>query len=134
MADVPAVPVFIDPAAASSQLQAAVAAFLAEARAKAANGLTVAEFGSLVIELLRLAVTGLDAIPSDKAAKKVWALGIIGALFDNVAGYAVPMALQPLWFFVKPIVRQLVLAAASGALEQVLQLSRAAAAPGQVPA
>ena len=116
----------IDP---SVKLQADVAAFLADARAKAQGGLTVVEFGSLTVALLRLCVEGLDAIPTDGAAKKTWALGIIGTLFDTVAGYAVPLPLQPVWFIVKPIVRQLVLAAASGALEQVLQLSRAAAAP-----
>lgn len=122
----------IDPAA---KLQANVAAFLAAARAKAAGGFTVAEFGSLVVELLRLTVTGLDAIPTDGAAKKAWALQIIGTLFDSVAGYAVPFALQPVWFFVQPAVRVLVLAAASGALEQILRLSREAApSPAPEPA
>jgi hypothetical protein len=121
----------IDPAA---KLQADVAAFLADARLKAAGGFTVAEFGSLVVQLLRLCVEGLDAIPTDGAAKKAWALGIIGTLFDTVAGYAVPVYLQPFWFIAKPAIRVLVLSAASGALEQVLQLSRAAAAPTPSPA
>ena len=116
----------IDPAA---KLQADVAAFLADARLKAQGGFTVVEFGSLTVSLLRLCVEGLDAIPTDGAAKKAWALGIIGTLFDTVAGYAVPLPLKPVWFVAKPLVRQLVLAAASGALEQILQLSRAAAAP-----
>ena len=116
----------IDP---SVKLRADVAAFLADARAKAQGGLTVVEFGSLTVSLLRLCVEGLDAIPTDGAAKKAWALGIIGTLFDTVAGYAVPLPLKPVWFVAKPLVRQLVLAAASGALEQILQLSRAAAAP-----
>ena len=121
-----------DPAA---ELQRQVAAFLAAARLKAAGGFTVAEFGSLVVELLRLTVTGLDAIPTDGAAKKAWALGIIGTLFDNVAGCAVPFALQPFWFIAKPAVRVLVLAAASGALEQILRLSREAApSPAPEPA
>ena len=61
-------PIAQDPAA---KLQANVAAFLAAARAKAAGGFTVAEFGSLVVELLRLTVTGLDAIPTDGAANRV---------------------------------------------------------------
>jgi hypothetical protein len=125
----------IDPKADGSKLQADVSAFLADARLKAQGGLTIAEFGSLTIEALRLVVTGLDAIPTDKAAKKAWALGVVGALFDSVAGYAVPLPLQPVWFVCKPLVRQLVLAAASGALEQVLSLTRAAApATPPVPA
>lgn len=124
MAD-PAPTPAVDPAA---KLQAAVQWYLADAREKARGGLTVAEFGSLTIELLRLVVSGLDGIPSDGAAKKQWALGIVGTLFDTVAGFAVPLPLQPVWFLVRPIVRQLVLAAAGGALEQVLHLTRAAAA------
>ena len=111
-------------------------AFLADARAKAAGGFTFVEFGSLTIALLHLVVTGLDPIATlDGAAKKQWALGIVGMLFDSIAGYAVPIALQPLWFVAKPIVRQLVLALASGALEQVLRLSREAApSPAPEPA
>ena len=116
----------IDPKADATKLQADVAAFLANARLKSQGGLTVAEFGSLTIELLRLVVTGLDAIPTDKAAKKVWALQVIGTLFDTVAGFAVPVYLKPIWFVASPLVRQLVLAAAAGALEQVLSLTRAA--------
>lgn len=108
------------------QLQAAAAAFIADARAKAANGLTVAEFGSLVVALLRLVVSGLDAIPADGASKKAWALSLVAVLFDSVAGYAVPLALQPFWLLARPALRQLVLAAAGGALEQVLHLTRAA--------
>jgi hypothetical protein len=122
----------IDPAA---KLQADVAAFLADARAKAADGkINVTEFGGLTVELLRLCVEGLDAIPSDKKAKQQWAIGIIGTLFDSVAGYAVPVYLQPFWFVAKPAIRVLVLAAASGALEQVLQLTRAATPTTPVPA
>jgi len=108
-------------------LTAACLAFVASARLKSANGLTVAEFGSLVVELLRLAVTGLEEIPADGPAKKAWALGVIGNLFDTVAGFAVPLYLQPFWILARPAVRALVLAAAGGALEQILALTRAAA-------
>jgi len=101
--------------------------FLADAKAKAVGGLTVAEFGSLVVELIRLLVTGLESVPTDGPAKKAWALSIVAALFDSVAGYAVPLYLQPLWVVTKPALRALVLAAAGGALEQILSLSRAAA-------
>lgn len=122
------------PPSPADALSDAVARFLADARAKAqGGGLTVAEFGALVVELLRLAVTGLDQIPSDGPAKKAWALSIVAALFDSVAGYAVPLPMQPVWLLVRPIVRQLVLAAAGGALEQILHLSRAAAAAAPTP-
>jgi hypothetical protein len=111
------------------KLTTAVMAFIADARLKAQGGLTVAEFGSLVVELIRLAVTGLEEIPADGPAKKAWALTIVGTLFDAVAGFAVPIYLQPVWLIARPAVRALVLAAASGALEQILSMTRSPAAP-----
>jgi len=101
--------------------------FVANAKAKARGGITVAEFGQLVVELLRLSVTGLEAIPADGPAKKAWALGVVALLFDSVAGFAVPVYLQPFWLLARPAVRSLVLAAAGGALEQILGMVRAAA-------
>jgi hypothetical protein len=112
------------------QLQTAVLAFIASARLKAAGGLTVAEFGSLVVEVIRLAVTGLDTIATlDGPAKKSWALACVGSLFDSVADACVPFAAKPVWWVIRPAVRSLVLAAAGGALEQILALTRAAEKP-----
>jgi hypothetical protein len=107
------------------QLEQAVAAFIADARAKAKGGLTVVEFGSLTVALLRLSVAGLESVPTDKAAKKAWALEAVGVLFDDLSDSCVPLAAKPIWWMVKPAVRSLVLAAADGALEQVLSLVRA---------
>ena len=110
------------------QLQAAVVGFIAGARAKAQGGLTVAEFGSLVVEVIRLAVAGLDTISTlDGPAKKSWASACVGNLFDAVADSCVPLVAWPVWFIVRPAVRTLVLSAAGGALEQILALTRAAA-------
>ena len=110
------------------QLQAAVVGFIAGARAKAAGGLTVAEFGSLVVEVIRLAVAGLDTISTlDGAAKKAWAIACVGNLFDAVADACIPFVALPVWWIVRPAVRTLVLSAAGGALEQILALTRAAA-------
>ena len=109
------------------QLQAAVIGFIAGARAKAAGGLTVSEFGSLVVEVIRLAVAGLDTISTlDGPSKKAWALACVGSLFDAVADSCVPLVAWPVWFIVRPAVRTLVLSAAGGALEQILTLTRAA--------
>lgn len=110
-------------------INAQVTAFVNDARAKAVGGLTVAEFGSLTLQLLKIAVVGLESVPTDGAAKKAWALGAVAWLFDNVAGYAVPVYLKPLWLVSRPAIRALALALAGGALEQVLHLTRAAA-PG----
>ena len=111
------------------QLQAAVVAFIASARLKAADGkVTVAEFGGLVVEVIRLAVAGLDTISTlDGEAKKKWALACVGTLFDAVADSCVPTLARPIWWIVRPAVRTLVLSAAGGALEQILMLTRAAA-------
>jgi hypothetical protein len=110
------------------QLQSAVLALIAGARLKSAGGLTVSEFGSLTVEVIRLAVAGLDTINTlDGAAKKSWALSCVGTLFDAVADSCVPTLAWPVWFILRPAVRVLVLSAAGGALEQILVLTRAAA-------
>ena len=110
------------------QLQSAVLTFIASARLKAAGGLTVAEFGSLVVEVIRLAVAGLDTITTlDGPGKKAWSLACVGTLFDAVADSCVPFVARPVWWIVRPTVRTLVLSAAGGALEQILTLTRAAA-------
>ena len=110
------------------QLQTAVLAFIASARLKAAGGLTVSEFGSLTVEVIRLAVAGLDTITTlDGPGKKQWALACVGSLFDSVADACVPFAAKPVWWVIRPAVRTLVLSAAGGALEQILVLTRAAA-------
>ena len=110
------------------QLHNAILALIAGARLKAANGLTVAEFGSLTVELIRLAVAGLDTVTTlDGPGKKAWTLACVGALFDAVADSCVPFVAKPVWWIVRPAVRTLVLSAAGGALEQILKLTREAA-------
>ena len=110
------------------QLQSAVLALIAGARLKSAGGLTVSEFGSLIVEVIRLAVAGLDTITTlDGPGKKAWTLSCVGTLFDAVADSCVPFAAKPIWWIVRPAVRVLVLSAAGGALEQILKLTRAAA-------
>ena len=110
------------------QLQSAVLGFIAGARAKAVGGLTVSEFGSLTVEVIRLAVAGLDTISTlDGAAKKQWAIACVASLFDAVADACIPLPAKPIWWIVKPAIRSLVLSAAGGALEQILALTRAAA-------
>lgn len=108
----------------AEQLQQAVAAFIVSARAKFAGGLTVAEFGSLVVELLRRCVVSLESLPVEGAAKKAWAIEAVAVLFDSVADLCVPTLLKPAWWLIRPAVRSLVLSAAGGALEQVLSLVR----------
>jgi len=110
------------------QLTAAVEAFIADAKEKASGGLTVAEFGSLVVELLHLATAGLDTMSGDGADKKAWVLQMVGILFDAVAFSCVPWLATPAWLVLRPAIRSLVIAAAGGMIDSLLPLVRKAAA------
>lgn len=116
------------PAAVAAPLDsftAKVSAFVAAARSAATDGLTWAEFGQLLVSLLRLCVTTLDAVTGMSGAeKKAAVLAAAASLFDAVADKAVPSAAFPLWVLVRPAVRSLVLAIAAGAMEQVLTITR----------
>jgi len=102
-----------------------VSAFLQSAKAAAADGLTWREFGELLVALLRVSCETLDHVRGlDGAEKKAIVLEAAGSLFDLVADRAVPTPLYPLWVLTRPVVRSLVLASASGAVEQMLPLVR----------
>jgi len=102
-----------------------IAAFVSAARAVAADGLTWAEFGELMVGLLRLVVAVLDTVTTlTGEQKKALALEAVGDLFDAVADRAVPPIAWPVWIVARPAVRSLVLALASGAVEQLLPLVR----------
>lgn len=104
---------------------AKVSAYIAVAQSAAADGITWAEFGELLVALLRLMVETLDAVAGMTGAdKKAAVLEAAGMLFDAVADKAIPLAVWPLWILVRPAVRSLVLALAAGAIEPILQLSR----------
>jgi len=106
-------------------LLAKIKAFVETAKSAAADGLTWAEFGDLMLALLRLVIAGLDAANGlTGAAKKDLALMAVASLFDAVADKAVPRVAYPIWILARPAVRSLVLALASGAVEQVLPLVR----------
>jgi len=103
-----------------------VGRFINKARQVAAGGITWSQFGELLIGLLRVAVEVLDHVGNlTGAEKKEIVLHAAGRLFDVVAGQAVPAALYPVWLLVRSPVRSLVLALASGAIEQILPLVRA---------
>jgi hypothetical protein len=114
-------------AGGEATLMAQVAAFLEVAKAKAAGGITWSEFGELLVALLRLSVETLDAVLGMSGAeKKSLVLEAVAALFDTLADKAVPVVVWPVWILARPAIRALVLAIASGAIEIVLPLTRAA--------
>ncbi len=99
--------------------------FIQTAKARAADGLTWAEFGELLLALLRLVVPALEGVRlMTGAEKKAFALDAVGRLFDATADYAIPVAAYPLWVLARPAVRALVLAIAGGVLEQYLAFLR----------
>lgn len=102
-------------------------AYLQAAKSAAADGLTWAEFGELLTAFLRVAVGVLDdvaAMTGDE--KKALVLEGVAVLFDSLAGRCVPLAAWPIWGLARGPVRLLVLALASGAIEQILPLVRRA--------
>ena len=110
----------------ADDLASAVQAFLDTAVAKASDGITWAEFGELLIALLRLAVTSLDVVSGmDGAEKKALVMVAVGTLLDRLADRAVPPIALPMWWLVRPAVRSLLMSLASGAVEALLPLVRA---------
>ena len=105
-----------------------VRAFLVVARVKAADGLTVAEFGELLVAILRVSIDAADLMArSTGPERKEFVIAAVAALFDSVADYAVPTLAWPVWIVARPIVRTLLLSAVSGAIETLLPIVRIAA-------
>lgn len=102
-----------------------VQAFVAVARVRANNGLTVAEFGELFVALMRLAIEAVDALDRAGAQKKELVLEALDELFEALADRAVPLYAYPFWVIARPAIKAAVMAAASGAIEVVLSLVRA---------
>jgi len=102
-----------------------VQSFLKVAEEAARNGITWAEFGELLMALLRLSIQAADTLSGMTGAeKKEMVLAAVAALFDAVADKAVPAYLYPLWLLSRSAVRSLVLALASGAVEILLPMVR----------
>lgn len=108
---------------------ARVNVFLSTAREQSKDGLTWAEFGRLLVELLYLIVAALDAVAGISGPeKKAIALTAVSALFDSFADKAVPLAAWPAWVIIRPATRVLVLSLAAGAVEAILRITRSSVA------
>jgi hypothetical protein len=104
----------------------AAKAYIAAAKVAAADGLTWVEFGELLVGLLRLAMQTVDVLNVPGEQKKAVVMEAAAALFDALADKAIPTIAWPIWMLVRPSVRSLVLALASGAVEQILPMLRGA--------
>lgn len=98
--------------------------YIDSARAKVADGITIAELAELTITSMRLAIEALDRIEMPGSDKKAEVLKLVAYFFDQFADACVPMLARPFWWLVKPAVRALVLSLASGAVESILQVVR----------
>jgi hypothetical protein len=99
--------------------------FFASAREQAKDGLSWQEFGRLLVQLLWMAVEGLDAVSSlTGPQKREVAVTAAAVLFDTLADKAVPVAAWPAWMLLRPATRLLVLSLAAGAVEALLRISR----------
>lgn len=107
---------------------ARVNVLLATAREQAKDGLTWQEFGRLLVQLLYIAVDGLEAVSSlTGPQKREVAVTAAAVLFDSLADRCVPMAAWPAWMLIRPATRLLVLSLAAGAVEALLRITRSAA-------
>lgn len=98
--------------------------YITNAKVLAQDGLTIAEFGELVTELMRVLVAAMDSIDAAGPKKKQWLLAAIGALFEEVADKCVPLPAYPLWLMVRPAAKKVLLHFAGGAIEVILQMYR----------
>lgn len=104
-----------------------VQVFIAAAREASRDGISWVEFGELTVAVLRVSIQTLDQVTTlSGAEKKAIALEAVAALFDTLADKCVPLAMYPLWILARPAIRSLVLALASGAVESLLPIVRAA--------
>lgn len=107
-----------------AEIEVQVLAFVRHAKGIASDGLTISEFAGLAVDLLRLSIAAVDAIPTEGAGKKAFVLESVAMLFDGIADRLVPWAAWPVWIIAKPAIRGIVLAVASGAIESLLPLVR----------
>lgn len=103
-----------------------VASFLAFCRQRAENGITVSEFGELLIAFLRVCVSAADSFPIPGEDRKKWVLHAVGVLFDELADGLVPIYLKPFWLLSRGAVKNLLLLAVSGAIEAMIPMIRGA--------
>jgi len=107
-------------------LEQRIQAFVGAAMSAASKGISVGDFAELAISLLRIVIATADSLPAGNSEKKSWCVQAVADLFDAIAVLAVPKTFLPIWWAIRPAVRNLVLLAAGGAVEALLPLVRMA--------
>ena len=106
----------------SQTIASLVSGFLAGARAKAAGGITLVEAAQLVFDLVQTTMGVADLyhdVPGPQ--RKEWVLAAVGQLLDVLTPF-LPLPVR----LASPILRPVVIAIVSGAIESLLPTVRAA--------
>ena len=111
----------------SDQFSARIELFLAALRERARGGITASELAASAVEGMALAISLLDMRLLPGEGKKAEVLKLAAYVFDTYSDRCIPLLALPMWWCVKPAVRMLLIAVASGAVEPLLHLTREAA-------
>ena len=103
-----------------------VRAFVAVARLKAHDGLTLAELSELIVASIPMAMSAVETRSMPGADKKKNVLDLVASLFDEFADLVIPFYFAPVWWIVRPSFRALTLAVAGGAVNALLPLVKGA--------
>ena len=101
-----------------------IESFLSALRERATGGITARELAASAVEGMALAISLLDMRLLPGEGKKEEVLKLAAYCFDTYSDKCIPMLALPMWWLVKPAVRMLLLAVASGAVEPLLSLTR----------
>lgn len=101
-----------------------VQAYIAAARIRVSDGVTVAELCELILSAMRVAITAVDTLQMAGTEKKKIVVDLAAMLFDEFADLCIPLAAKPFWFFLRPAARSLCLTLAGGAVESLLPIVR----------
>lgn len=103
-----------------SDFRARIDQFVAEAKAKAADGLSLAEVSQLFVTLIHVCVEMAAGLSNAGAEKKLFALEAVGALFDTIyPAIPLPFFAAPFRPLLRSWLRACVLHQADGAIEAI---------------
>ena len=98
--------------------------FMQRTSRRFADGISVSDFATTFIDLMRLAIVTLDTVPIPGEKRKQMVLAWAGDLFDSLTPRLVPSVAWPFWLMARPIARATFVAFAAGVIESLLVIVR----------
>jgi hypothetical protein len=98
-----------------------IEAFVADVRAKSADGFTLGEISDLFFDFVDLAVEEAKALQLPGADKKAHVMAAVEYFYDTVAPFIPLGFLSPVRFLIRPVVKKTILAIADRLIERVLK-------------